>query len=118
MPLPPGANIVLIECSSFPGPNWIDVVNAITVAVPAVGASVVSMSFGGSEFSGENDSSPSSFDDGIFTAAGVAYVAGTGDCGAAPSGPAGWEAYPEGAEVVLARASPSRPIKSELSPRP
>ena len=76
----PNANIVLIEMSS--GIFGTDVANAIATAKSAgVNASVVSMSFGFGEFSGETGGSGTSFDDGLFTAGGVAYVASTGDTG-------------------------------------
>jgi hypothetical protein len=80
----PGAKIVLVELSGGDGtgaPVNPDIVNAITKAVPQVNASVVSMSLGWGEYPGENGTSNSLFDDGIFTAAGVAYVASSGDNG-------------------------------------
>jgi hypothetical protein len=89
----PGANIVLIELTN--GLQGADVVNAITKAVPAVSASVVSMSFSFGEFSGETGTSTTSFDDGIFNASGVTYIASTGDNGT----PAG---YPSLSPDVLA----------------
>jgi hypothetical protein len=46
----PGANIVLVEMTGF---GSRDIASAVSTAVPAVGASVVSMSFGGLEYAGE-----------------------------------------------------------------
>jgi hypothetical protein len=88
----PGASIVLVEMSAFTSG---DVVNAVTKEVPATGAKIVSMSFGFSpEFSSETGASSSSFDDGIFTQAGVTYVDDSGDNGAP-----GW--YPSDSPNVL-----------------
>jgi subtilase family serine protease len=71
----PGAKIVLIELngptggSDGPGGTFdaAGMVNAITQAVPHVGATVVSMSIAEPEFSGETGASTSNYDDGLFT---------------------------------------------------
>ena len=73
----PGANIVLVEASSA---NGSDLLTAIGYA--ATHANVVSMSWGGSEFSGENTY------DSSFAQAGVVFVASSGDSGAPASWPA------------------------------
>jgi hypothetical protein len=80
----PGAKIVLIEMSGGVG---FDMLNAIPEA-KTVGAEVVSMSLGWDEFSGENGSSTSQFDDGLFTEPRTAYVAATGDFSIPASYPA------------------------------
>jgi hypothetical protein len=89
----PGANIVLIELSSglFPNP---DILNGVHTAA-SIGASVVSMSFGGSEFPGETSTNSSLYDDATFTAPGTTYIASTGD-NAVPGG------YPAFSPNVLA----------------
>jgi hypothetical protein len=86
----PGAKIVLIE---IPGPtggnlDTADIAKAVSEGVPAVGATVVSMSIAEGEFAGENGSSTSSYDDGLFTLPGVAFLAATGDNGAPGDYPA------------------------------
>ncbi len=73
----PGAKIVLVEASS---PNDNDLLAGVNYA--AANANVVSMSWGGSEFSNE------SAYDSNFSAPGVAFVASSGDSGA----PAAWPA--------------------------
>jgi hypothetical protein len=73
----PGASILLVEANS---PNGMDLMAGVDYA--AAHASVVSMSWGGDEFSGET-----SFD-GRFSHAGVAFVASSGDSGAPVSWPA------------------------------
>jgi subtilase family serine protease len=74
----PGATIILsVAASSSTG----DLLNAIDAAVNA-GATVVSMSWGGSEFFGE------SFYDGHFNKANVAFTASSGDNGAGVEWPA------------------------------
>ena len=85
----PQANIVLIEMFNLTGP---DVVNAVQTA-NKIGASVVSMSFSFSEFNGEQNLDPNAFDTGLFTGAGVSYVASSGDNGAfnSPPAPAGFD---------------------------
>ena len=74
----PGASIVLYEAS--------DASNGLYTAVQTASAnsstSVVSMSWGGGEFSGENSY------DSYFTTAGITYVASTGDSGSALEYPA------------------------------
>jgi hypothetical protein len=73
----PGARIILVEASSA---NDTDLLAGVSYA--ASHANVVSMSWGGGEFSGE-----SSYD-GDFSKAGVAFVASSGDNGAPISWPA------------------------------
>jgi hypothetical protein len=73
----PGANIVLVEAASA---SFGDLLTAVQTATN-VGASVVSMSWGGGEFGGET-----SFDS-TFQAPGVTYVASSGDSGAPASYP-------------------------------
>jgi hypothetical protein len=74
----PGANIVLVEASS---PTVTDLLNAVNFARNLPGVAAVSMSFGGGEFSSE------AYYDGYFTTlaghSGVAFVASSGDSGAA-----------------------------------
>ncbi|HEX4125286.1 MAG TPA: hypothetical protein VHY37_11210 [Tepidisphaeraceae bacterium] len=70
----PGANILLVEASSSSLTNLLDAVN---YARDAAGVSVVSMSWGGSEFNGET-----SYDSDFTTPAGhqgVTFVASAGD---------------------------------------
>ena len=67
----PGASIMLVEASSD---NDSDLLTAVKYA--AAHANVVSMSWGGSEFSGETSY------DSDFDQAGVAFVASSGDDGA------------------------------------
>jgi subtilase family serine protease len=73
----PGASITLVEANS-------DDTNDLLAAVKyaAAHANVVSMSWGGGEFSGETA------DDSYFDQAGVAFVASSGDSGAPASWPA------------------------------
>ncbi|MGC8640522.1 MAG: DUF4082 domain-containing protein [Isosphaeraceae bacterium] len=73
----PGANIMLVEANST---SFGDLLTAINYA--ASHANVVSMSWGGSEFSGESSL------DSYFAQAGVAFVASAGDSGAPASYPA------------------------------
>ncbi|HTV57071.1 MAG TPA: S53 family peptidase, partial [Terriglobia bacterium] len=79
----PGANIVLVEAN---GSSESDLFSAVQYAASIPGVSVVSMSWGGGEFSSESDY------DSIFTTPaghqGVAFVASAGDSGAPPSYPA------------------------------
>ena len=75
----PGAKIDLVEASSASDANLLAAVNT---ASTSLGANVVSMSWGGSEFSGETS------DDSYFTHAGVVYTASSGDSGAPISWPA------------------------------
>lgn len=74
----PLARIILVEAASA---NDADIQGAIALA-GKLGASVVSMSFGANEFSGQASR------DRLFQAAGVSYVASTGDKGRAVSWPA------------------------------
>ncbi len=75
-----GANIVLIELTN--GLKNADVSNAVNTAVSAgVGASVVSMSFGGGEFSGETSGSTTNEVDGLFNHPGVSFITSSGDNG-------------------------------------
>ncbi len=82
--LAPAANILLVEASSD---SYTDLFNAVAAAKTNSAVSVVSMSWGGSEFSGE-----SSYDS-LFTSPSsthhITFVASTGDSGA----PAGYPAY-------------------------
>ena len=73
----PGANIMLVEASSA---DDSDLLAAVSYA--AQHANVVSMSWGGGEFSGETSY------DSYFSKAGVAFVAASGDSGAPISWPA------------------------------
>jgi hypothetical protein len=75
----PGATIILVEASSS---SDSDLLTGVTTAATTLGANVVSMSWGGSEFSGE-----SSYDSD-FSHAGVVYTASSGDGGAPISWPA------------------------------
>ncbi len=72
----PGASIMLVEASST---SDTDLLAGVSYA--AAHANVVSMSWGGGEFSGET-----SYDSTYFDHAGVAFVASAGDAGA----PASW----------------------------
>jgi subtilase family serine protease len=74
----PLARIMLVEAASA---SDSDIQGAITLA-GRLGASVVSMSFGANEFSGQSSR------DRLFQAAGVSYVASTGDKGRGVSWPA------------------------------
>jgi hypothetical protein len=71
----PGANIVVIECNSTQFSDLI--AGGVTTANSITGVSVVSISYGSPEFSGE-----SSYDK-YFTHTGVTYVAAVGDNGSA-----------------------------------
>jgi kumamolisin len=69
----PAAHIYLVEAASN---SFVDLFNAVQVAtacVVAAGGGQVSMSFGGSEFSGETSY------DSVFTGTGVVYFASAGD---------------------------------------
>ena len=74
----PGASIMLVEASSA---SDSDLLAAVKYA--AAHANVVSMSWGGSEFSGET-----SYDSAYFDQPGVAFVASSGDSGAPIAWPA------------------------------
>jgi subtilase family serine protease len=73
----PGANIVAVEAS--PGKNDVDgfkaMITAIGTAASTKGVSVVSMSLGGEEFSGESSQ------DSIFATTGITFIASSGDSG-------------------------------------
>ena len=79
----PGANIILIECNSDAGS---DMYQGVITAASLPGVSVVSMSWGSGEFSGEQTF------DGDFTTPnghqGVTFVASTGDGGSPGDYPA------------------------------
>ncbi len=79
----PGANILLVEASSA---NLSDLLSAVNYARNAAGISVVSMSWGASDFSGE-----AAYNSYFTTPAGhtsVTFVASSGDSGAGASWPA------------------------------
>jgi hypothetical protein len=84
----PAANIVLVEASSS-GLN--NLFSAVTYATKLSGVSVISMSWGATEFSGETS------DDSVFTAPGITFVASSGD-----SGSRGAPIYPSVSPNVLA----------------
>lgn len=81
--LAPGANILLVEANDN---SYASLMSAVDYARQAAGVSVVSMSWGGSEFAGETDY------DGIFSTPsghqGVTFFASTGDNGAPGGFPA------------------------------
>ena len=80
----PGANIILVEANSD---SYSDLMTAVNTARNYPGVSVVSMSWGGSEFSGET-----SYDSYFTTPSGhtgVTFLASTGDNGS----PGGYPAY-------------------------
>ncbi len=74
----PGAKILLVEASSA---SYSDLFAAVKTAATTPGVDVVSMSWGGSEFSGETSY------DSYFTTPGVTFIASSGDAGAPPSYP-------------------------------
>ena len=79
----PGANIVLVECDSA---NSADMFQGVTTAAKLSGVSVVSISWGSSEFSGET-----SYDSDFTTPVGhvgVTFVASAGDQGSPGDYPA------------------------------
>jgi subtilase family serine protease len=73
----PDANILVVEAS--PGTSdasgFKAMMTAIETAVSTKGVSVVSMSFGGDEFSGESAQDP------VFATAGITFIASSGDSG-------------------------------------
>ncbi len=79
----PGAKILLVEANSN---SFNSLLTAVNYARKYAGVSVVSMSWGGAEFSGETS------DDSYFTTpsghTGVTFVASSGDSGAPPTYPA------------------------------
>lgn len=82
--LAPGAKIVLVEANSA---RYSDLMTAVAKAASLPGVSVVSMSWGGDEFSGET-----AYDSMFLTPSGhqgVTFVASTGDSGQ----PGGYPAY-------------------------
>jgi len=84
----PAANIVLVEAASS---NLTTMFSAVTAATKLSGVSVVSMSWGASEFGGETA------DDSVFSAPGITFVASSGD-----SGSSGAPIYPSVSPNVLA----------------
>ena len=70
--LAPGAGIDLVEANSASVP---DLMAAVNVAKRISGVSVIAMSWGASEFSGQTAY------DSVFTTPGVTFVAGSGDTG-------------------------------------
>jgi len=68
----PAANIALIECNSA---SFTDLFNGVAAASGISNVASVSMSWGTTEFSGENS------DDTSFTTSGIVYLASTGDNG-------------------------------------
>ncbi|MFT3883703.1 MAG: proprotein convertase P-domain-containing protein [Gemmatales bacterium] len=89
--LAPKASIVLVEANSA---SYSDLMAAVTYARSIAGVSVVSMSWGGSEFSGETSY------DSVFTTPsghqGVTFVASTGDSGQ----PGGYPAFSKNVVAV------------------
>jgi subtilase family serine protease len=85
----PGANILLVEANSS---SFTDLFNAVQTAASTPGVSVVSMSWGSNEFSGET-----SYDSVFAGHPGVTFVAAAGDSGAL-QGPE----YPAVSPYVLA----------------
>jgi hypothetical protein len=96
----PDANIILFEANSA---SYSDLLKAVTTAADYTGVSVVSMSWSGSEFSGET-----SYDSDFLTPSGhqgVTFLAATGDTGT-PSG------YPAFSPNVVAVGGTSLDINS------
>ncbi len=86
----PQANILLVESNSA---SFSDEFAAVSYAKSQPGVVVVSMSFGGPEFSGESGddstfTTPAGHVGGAGLAGGVTFVAGAGDTGAPPDYPA------------------------------
>ena len=73
----PAANIVVVEAApgSTSALSFNDVLTAIKTASQLSGVSVISMSLGGPEFTGESN------DDSAFSTAGITYIASSGDSG-------------------------------------
>src|SRR4051812_16115780 len=84
----PGASIVLVEARST---RLTDLLAAVKTASSWSGVSVVSMSWGGSE------GSRSAFNDQVFAATGITFVASSGD-----EGSAGGAEWPSSSPYVLA----------------
>ncbi len=101
----PAADIVLIELSSFADA---DITSALTQGVPAMGASVVSMSFGAPEFAEETGTASTSYDDADFTEPGVAFIASSGDNGVPPS-------YPSSSANVIAVGATNLLVNADSS---
>jgi hypothetical protein len=95
----PAAQILLVEANSN---SWSDLLTAVDYVRNQAGVSVVSMSWGGPEFSGETS------DDSHFTTpvghAGVTFVASAGDFGAV--------SYPAASPNVVAVGGTTLPIDS------
>jgi hypothetical protein len=86
----PGANILLVEARSS---NWSDLFGAIDYARSQPGVSVVSMSFGSAEWSGEgwydyHFTTPAGHRGGANLPGGITFVASSGDYGAGSLWPA------------------------------
>jgi hypothetical protein len=97
--LAPAANILLVEAADN---NFTNLFAAVTFAKQQPGVSVVSMSFSGGDFPGEN------YFDSVFTSLpghGVTFLASTGDSGA-PSG------YPATSPGVIAVGGTSLALAS------
>jgi hypothetical protein len=96
----PKANLLLVEANTN---SFADLFNAVTTAAGHSGVSVVSMSFGGGEFSGETSY------DSVFTTPsghqGVSFVASAGDSGAPAQ-------YPSASPNVLSVGGTSLTIDS------
>ena len=86
--LAPGAGIVLVEANSDQVP---DMMAAVNVAKQIPGVSVISMSWSGSEFSGQTAY------DSVFTTPGVTFVSSSGD-----NGPFGGALWPDSSPNVVA----------------
>ncbi len=101
----PAAKIVLLEMTgNF---NLFDEAIAANAAANVVKASIVSMSFGGNEYSGENINS-AILNDSDFSHVGVTYITGSGDHGT-PDG------YPENSPNVLAVGATNLAINNDGS---
>jgi hypothetical protein len=97
----PAANIVLVEAANS---NLNTMFSAVTSATKLSGVSVVSMSWGTSEFSGETS------DDSVFSAPGITFVASSGD-----NGSSGAPEYPSASPNVLAVGGTSQTLNSNNS---
>ncbi len=100
----PDANIVLIEMQGFAESD----IQAALAAVQTVGASVVSMSFGGGESPGETGSDSTITNDSNFQLSGVTYIASSGDQGAPP-------VYPSTSPDVVAAGATNLNVNSDGS---
>jgi subtilase family serine protease len=90
----PGANILLVEAKSS---SFSDLLGAVDLAVNTYKAKVVSMSWGASDFSGENSY------DYHFSRSGVVFVAASGDSGTGTI-------YPSTSPYVVAVGGTSLPL--------